>query len=119
MPNQTAPLSLRVRRSINHDVPYQLRYLGQLEGQADRTRPTLVRNCIDIACTASIVEYLQELGFRPEFEYKLFGYMFRKGRMKVTVAKILKTNAPVGTEAISQSYLVELSVLAPTGQECM
>lgn len=42
------------------------------------------------------------------------GYMFRKGRMKVTVSKIFKVNS---SEPISQSYLVELSVLAPTGQD--
>lgn len=40
--------------------------------------------------------------------------MFRKGRMKVTVSKIFKVNS---SESISQSYLVELSVLAPTGQD--
>lgn len=39
--------------------------------------------------------------------------MFRKGRMKVTVSKIFK----IPEQAMSQSYLVELSVLAPTGQE--
>uniref|UniRef100_A0A336LHT4 Mediator of RNA polymerase II transcription subunit 18 n=2 Tax=Culicoides sonorensis TaxID=179676 RepID=A0A336LHT4_CULSO len=119
LPNQQVPLSLRVRRAVDHDVPYQLRYLGQSEGQADRNRPTLVRNCIDIACTASIVEFLTELGFRIDFEYRIAGYMFRKGRMKITVAKLFKSNCPVGTETISQSYLVELSVLAPNGQEAI
>lgn len=39
--------------------------------------------------------------------------MFRKGRMKITVSKIFKINQ----EPISQSYLVELSVLAPSGQD--
>ncbi|XP_063709762.1 mediator of RNA polymerase II transcription subunit 18 [Culicoides brevitarsis] len=117
LPNQTAPLALRVRRALDQDVPYQLRYLGQPEGQADRNRPTLVRSCIDIACTASIVEFLNELGFRVEFEYRIAGYMFRKGRMKITVAKIFKPNTPA--ETISQSYLVELSVLAPSGQEAI
>lgn len=54
-----------------------------------------------------------------EFEYRIAGYMFRKGRMKITVAKIFKTNSPVGAETISQSYLVELSVLAPSGQDAI
>lgn len=49
--------------------------------------------------------------------------MFRKGRMKITVSKIFKMGGiPTKpgesyTEPISQSYLVELSVLAPTGQD--
>ena len=42
--------------------------------------------------------------------------MFRKGRMKITVSKIFKVNS---AEAISQSYLVELSVLVPNGQDAI
>lgn len=30
------------------------------------------------------------MGFRMDFEYILRGYMFRKGRMKITVSKIFK-----------------------------
>jgi mediator of RNA polymerase II transcription subunit 18 len=41
--------------------------------------------------------------------------MFRKGRMKITVSKIFKINQ----EPISQSYLVELSVLAPSGNNAI
>lgn len=120
LPNQTAPLALRVRKALDQDAPFQLRYLGQPEGMADRNRPTLVRSCIDIACTASIVEFLTELGFRMEFEYRVTGYMFRKGRMKITISKIFKTpSVPGGGETISQSYLVELSVLAPSGQDAI
>lgn len=79
--NQNAPLQLRVRRAQDYDAPYQLRYLGQPE--SDRRKPTIVRSCIDIACTSSIVDYLTELGARIEFEYRISGYLFRKGRMKV------------------------------------
>lgn len=107
-------LKLRVRKAQDVDAPYQLRYLGQAE--TDRTKPTLVRSCIDVACTSSIVEYLNELGAMVEFEYRISGYMFRKGRMKITVAKVFKGNVQK-PEPISQSYLVELSVIAPIGQE--
>lgn len=112
-PNQNAPLQFRVRRALDHDAPYQLRYLGQPE--SDRRKPTIVRSCIDVACTSSIVDYLTELQARIEFEYRISGYLFRKGRMKITVAKIFKNNN--AADPISQSYLVELSVIAPTGQE--
>lgn len=104
------------------DAPYQLRYIGQQE-LGDRTRPTLVRNCLDIACTPTIIEYLQELGCTVDFEYVCRGYMFRKGRMKVTVSKLFKMeNGPSKpgenfVEAFTQSYLVELSVLVTVGQE--
>lgn len=47
--------------------------------------------------------------------------MFRKGRMKVTVSKIFKMGQGKmdSVEPISQSYLVELSVLAPSGQDAI
>lgn len=118
------PLLLRVRRAEDMDAPHQLRYIGQQE-IGDRSRPTLVRNSLDIACTSSVVEFLTELGCRIDFEYTNRGYMFRKGRMKITVSKIFKLGGmpqkpgEVFNEPISQSYLVELSVLAPTGQDAI
>ncbi|KXJ72352.1 hypothetical protein RP20_CCG018315 [Aedes albopictus] len=114
VPNEKTPvMTVRVRKAQDTDAPYQLRYIGQPE-LGDRNRPTLVRSSLDIACTPHVVEFLTEMGFRVDFEYITKGYMFRKGRMKVTVSKIFKVNS---SEPISQSYLVELSVLAPTGQD--
>lgn len=104
---------MRVRKAQDVlDAPYQLRYIGQPE-VGDIRRPTLVRSSIEIACTSTVIEFLMELGCRVDFEYVNKGFMFRKGRMKVTVSKIFK----IPEQAMSQSYLVELSVLAPTGQE--
>lgn len=115
-------LPLRVRRALDvNDAPFQLRYVGQQE-LGDKNRPTVVRSSIDMACSSTIVEFLTELGCRLDFEYIARGYMFRKGRMKITVSKIFKMggNKPgEGVEAISQSYLVELSVLAPSGQDAI
>lgn len=71
------------------------------------------------------MEFLTELGCRVDFEYSNKGLMFRKGRMKITVSKIFKMGGmptkpgEVYNEPISQSYLVELSVLAPTGQDAI
>lgn len=123
-PNAPMVLPLRVRRALDvKDAPFQLRYIGQQE-LGDKNRATVVRSSIDMACSATIVEFLTELGCRIDFEYIARGYMFRKGRMKVTVSKIFKvnglSNAPGDSmEPISQSYLVELSVLAPTGQDAI
>ncbi|XP_046740106.1 mediator of RNA polymerase II transcription subunit 18 [Diprion similis] len=115
-------LLLRVRRALDHqDMPWQLRYIGQPE-LGDKSRPTIVRSSIDIATSSTVVEFLTELGCRLDFEYIVQGYMFRKGRMKVTVAKIFKmvqVKIPDNVEPISQSYLVELSVLAPRGQDAI
>lgn len=118
------PLLLRVRKACDVDAPYQLRYVGQPE-LGDRTRPTLVRSSLDIACTSTIIEFLTELGCRVDYEYINRGYMFRKGRMKITVSKIFKVNGmpmkpgEMFNEPISQSYLVELSVLATSGQDAI
>lgn len=119
------PLFLRVRKAQDVEAPYQLRYIGQPE-IGDRNRPTMVRSSLDIGCTPNIIEFLTEMGCRVEFEYTNRGYMFRKGRMKITVSKVFKmgTGVPMKTgetynEPISPSYLVELSVLAPTGQEAI
>lgn len=88
-----APLSLRVRRALDcTDMPWQLRYIGQPElgPQGDKTRPTIVRSSIDVGTSSTVVEFLTELGCRMDFEYIVKGYMFRKGRMKITVSKIFK-----------------------------
>ncbi|KAL6258693.1 hypothetical protein P5V15_010645 [Pogonomyrmex californicus] len=122
---QEQPLLLRVRRTLDPayaDMPWQLRYIGQPE-LGDKSRPTIVRSSIDVATSNTVVEFLTELGCKLDFEYVTRGYMFRKGRMKITVSKIFKVNqgkVPEGVpEMISQSYLVELSVLAPSGQDAI
>lgn len=119
------PLQLRVRKATaetDQFQPYQLRYIGQPE-IGDRTRPTLVRSSINVMCTPSVVEFLTELGCRVDFEYINRGYMFRKGRMKITVSKIFKVTplkpGETFNDPISQSYLVELSVLATSGQDAI
>ncbi|KAF7998011.1 hypothetical protein HCN44_009409 [Aphidius gifuensis] len=121
-PPPEQPLSLRVRRALDYpEMPWQLRYIGQHE-LGDKSRPTIVRSSIDIATSNTVVEFLNELGCRLDYEYIIRGYMFRKGRMKITVSKIFKMaqgKVPESVEPMSQSYLVELSVLAPTGQDAI
>lgn len=123
-PGTPMVLPLRVRRALDApDAPWQLRYIGQHE-LGDKNRPTVVRSSIDMACSSTVLDFLTELGCRIDFEYIARGYMFRKGRMKVTVSKIFKvggmaTKPGESVEPISQSYLVELSVLAPSGQDAI
>lgn len=110
------PVSLRVRRSVepkDKDMPWHLRYLGQHE-VGDKNRATLVRSCVDVSCSTNVAHFLEEMGFKRDFEYLSKGYIFKKGRMKVIVAKISRTDP---MEHVSNSYLVELSVVAPSGQD--
>lgn len=114
---QQAPLLLRVRKSNDPSevsMPFQLRYIGTPE-VGDNKRPALVRASFDISCSPTIIDFLTEMGCRLEFEFTIRGYLFRKGRMKISVSKIFRINQ----EPISQSYLVELSVLAPSGHDAI
>ncbi|XP_050408819.1 mediator of RNA polymerase II transcription subunit 18 [Patella vulgata] len=120
---QQNPVLFRVRRSLDppDDPSWHIRYLGTSE-IGDKNRHTLVRACFDVACSNNVVKFLNEMGFRSDHEYCVKGYFFHKGRMKVTVSKIyrmVQTGAPDGNtqEAMTQSSLVELSVVAPAGQE--
>ncbi len=71
---------------------------------------------------------------RLEFEFIAKGLVFRKGRMKVTVSKILRVSpqspepgpagaaaaaAAASAEPLTGSHLVELSVLAPSGSDAV
>ena len=53
--------------------------------------------------------------FRLEFEFVSKGYIYRKGRIKVTVSKVFKQGTGESLEGIANSHLVEMSVLATSG----
>ncbi|CAO2589338.1 Mediator of RNA polymerase II transcription subunit 18 [Lemmus lemmus] len=110
---QASPFVLRARRSMDRvGAPWHLRYLGQPE-MGDKNRHALVRNCVDIATSENLTDFLTEMGFRMDHEFVAKGHLFRKGIMKIVVYKIFRNS----TEALSLSYLVELSVVAPAGQD--
>lgn len=117
---QASPFVLRARRSIDRTgSPWHLRYLGQPE-MGDKNRHALVRNCVDIATSENLTDFLMEMGFRMDHEYVAKGQLFRKGIMKIMVYKIFRILVPGNTDSIeplSLSYLVELSVVAPAGQD--
>ena len=114
----------------SNQYPWHLRYLGAAE-LGDKNRSTLVRSCVDVAVSPNVTQFLTEMGFKLDFEYFAKGFMFKKGRMKVIVAKIRRVppndhlhdanpsaNANAASaESVSNSYLVELSVVAPAGQD--
>lgn len=116
-------MTVRVRQDReNKEFPWHLRYLGQSE-IGDKNRATMVRSCIDVACSEKICDFLTEMGFKLSFTYVTKGYLFKKGRMKVIVAKVVKEgDSSVNGEQeqfITNSYLVEVSVVAPSGQDAL
>ncbi|MEE6512756.1 hypothetical protein FKM82_019955 [Ascaphus truei] len=119
---QASPFVLRARRSLDRPAaPWHLRYLGQPEA-GDRSRHALVRNCVDIATSEALPDFLQEMGFRMDHEFVARGHVFRKGAMKVAVYKVFRVlvaGTVEGAEPLSLSYLVELSAVAPAGQDAV
>jgi mediator of RNA polymerase II transcription subunit 18 len=122
-PSQAAQaLSLRVRRPLDdNQSPWHLRYVGQPE-LGDKNRPTMVRSVLDVACGSDVVEFLKELGCRREFDFVSKGFIFRKGRLKIIVGKLLRYDPgkqPHDLEPVSGSHYVEMSVVTPSGQDAV
>ncbi|XP_072172109.1 mediator of RNA polymerase II transcription subunit 18-like [Diadema setosum] len=116
-PNQQAVL--RARCSFNPPAQsWQLRYIGQSD-VSDKSRTVTVRSYQDCATSENLPNFLEEIGFKLDYEFVTEGYMFRKGRLKITMSKLYKFNqaAEGKLEPVSGSHLVELSVVAPSGSE--
>lgn len=115
-----APVILRGRRALDQpNIPWQLRYVGQSD-VSDKNRSVTVRSFLDCSASENLPQFLQEIGFRIDYEFVAEGHMFRKGKMKITVSKIFKVPKPGQIDALeplSMSRLVELSVVAPSGSE--
>ncbi|CAD5115766.1 DgyrCDS4710 [Dimorphilus gyrociliatus] len=99
--------------------PCQMRYTN--DPDSDRSKPTMVRTCLDIAVNEDqILQYLKSLGFSFEYEFVSKGYVFRRGRTKISVSKIHRVLVKGQTEKIeplTESNLIEFSCTAPAGTE--
>lgn len=116
----TTAVSVRLRRPTDSvSAPWSMCYLGNPE-IGDKSRLTMVRTCVDINCSPNAASFLQDLGFKCDYEFILQGWSFRKGRIRATVSKVLKLMNPPSIEQLSpitKSHLVELSVVAPASNE--
>lgn len=87
-PPAPANVSLRVRYALD-DLPnpiYHLRYVAAAE--LDKSTHVSIRQFHDCCVTKNIQAFLQELGFAYDYEFYAKGDIYRKGRIKITVAKI-------------------------------
>jgi hypothetical protein len=85
-------VSLRVRYALD-DLPnpiYHLRYVASAE--LDKSQNVSVRQFHDCCVTKNIQLFLTEIGFIYDHEFFAKGDIFRKGRMKITGAKISHVN---------------------------
>lgn len=115
-------VSLRVRRSLLHpEAPHQLRYLGNVEGM-DKNRAATMRSCIEVEASDNISNFLEQMGFKFDYETILRGYLFRKGNMRITVSrlhKILQKGDFSNIQPITNSYLVELTLNTLVQQDAL
>ena len=110
LPNMPTPLDLN-----NH---CHLRYVGQTDFKMDKERKTMVRNYIDCLTSANLNDYLMACGFNLEMEMIIRGHLFHKGRLKITVSKIIAPSGPSGEmQPVTASNLVEISCIMSAGHE--
>ena len=69
------------------NVSFIFRYVGQPE-VGDKSRFTICRSVIEVGTSSNLVTWLNELGFRLDYEFVAKGHIFQKGRMKILVQKV-------------------------------
>ncbi|XP_033118878.1 mediator of RNA polymerase II transcription subunit 18-like [Anneissia japonica] len=116
-------ISLRARHALDQpaDSAWQLRYLGQPE-MGDKNRGAAMRSYLDTCTGPNLPDFLTEIGFKMDYELVCKGYMFRKGKMKVTVTKLYKIVNPGSfdkLEPVSNSHLVELGVVVASASDAI
>ncbi|XP_071954944.1 mediator of RNA polymerase II transcription subunit 18-like isoform X2 [Antedon mediterranea] len=121
--NASNVMTLRARHALDQppDSPWQLRYLGQPE-MGDKSRGAAMRSYLDTCTGPNLPDFLTEIGFKMDYEVVCKGYMFRKGKMKITITKVFKIVNPGSfdkLEAVSNSHLVELSVVVSAASDAI
>lgn len=120
--NSSSNISFRVRHSLDDPkAPWQLRYVGQSE-MGDKSRSTLLRSCVEVSTSDNLITFLNELGFKYESEFVLKGYYFVKGHMRIIVSqvcRVINVNDPQSAQPISDSYLVEISLMTTVQQDTL
>ncbi|XP_078486120.1 blcap protein [Ciona intestinalis] len=107
------PITVKACQSLvdKSAAPWQIKYMGNTD-VGDRTKSAMIRSSVSVAVSKDPSEFLEDLGFVLQFEVILKGYFYRKGRLKITVAKLSGSIDPSKHEAGNMSHLIELSALA-------
>ncbi|XP_076803713.1 mediator of RNA polymerase II transcription subunit 18-like [Clavelina lepadiformis] len=118
-PGLTTSVMVKACKSIiQPSAPWQIKYIGNIEA-ADHTKPAMIRSNVTVAVSQDPSQFLEELGFILRYEVVLRGQFYRKGNLKVTVAKLLLNSGIAAStfdatklEAANTSHLVEISALS-------
>ena len=81
-----------------------------------------MRNQVTVGCSENVTSFLTELGFRADTEFLSKGYLYRKGRIKIVLAKLCKMKEPGQHQEqnllpLTKSHMVEISVTTIAGTE--
>ena len=109
--DSAAQIHVTVCKSVGQDhLPYQLKYVGTT-GSTNRNKVAMTRSVVTVACNREPDSFLKELGFTLQYETQLHGHLYRKGIIKIKVARLLsKINFDMAKyESASTSFLVEVS----------
>ena len=121
-PSSTVPVNIiaKASRSMDKpDVPWQLRYIGPTD-TGDRSKNTMIRSNVTVAVSDDPTKFLEELGFIYKFQTEVEGYFYRKGRVKIIVAKLIPSPNSYDSGKLQialNSYLVEVSALSQSGDK--
>ena len=118
----TLPVNIVAKASKSYDnpsVPWQLRYIGPTD-TGDRSKSTLIRSNVTLAVSDDPTKFLEELGFVFKFQTDIEGYFYRKGRVKVIVAKLCPHSNSYDRsklDSVLNSFFVEISALSSSGDK--
>lgn len=110
----TIPVNIIAKASKSLDnpaLPWQLRYIGPTE----TSKPTMTRSNVTTAVSDDPSKFLEELGFVHKFRTDVEGYFYRKGRVKIVVAKMVPYQNSFDkskVDSVFNSHLVEVSSLS-------
>ena len=118
----TIPVNViaKASKSVDHPhMPWQLRYIGPTD-TGDRAKNTMIRSNVTIAVSDDPTKFLEDLGFVYKFQTEVDGYFYRKGRVKVIIAKLLpyaNSFEPAKLTHTLNCYFVEVSALSSSGDK--
>ncbi|MFH4975960.1 hypothetical protein AB6A40_002669 [Gnathostoma spinigerum] len=124
---QDPDVTVRLRRKFGgpdaNSFQWHFRYIGAPE--PDVACPTIIRKSIDsLIYSHNMMEFVKTLGLRMDYEYIAKGHMFTKGSIKIVISTITRTEKTGKYDQdvlkpLSESLLVEMSVILPDSKEYM
>jgi len=114
-PNSSLPIVVKVVKAVfpRGSFPIQMKYCGTVDGANTKSKRANSRTVVTVSCNKDPDEFLKQLGFTMMFEAQIKGHFYRKGHIKITVAKLVnitKTFDQSKLDKVATSHMVEASL---------